>query len=51
VIAKLAKFLLGISEPLKETFLMDVFDGSGADTGVKEGSITCSLAPTYTTDV
>ena len=45
MIAKLAKLFFGISEPLEETFLMDEFDGSGADAGVKERSVRGALTP------
>ena len=51
MIAKLAKLLLGISEPLKETFLMDVFDRPGADAGVEQGPVRGTLATTDPTDV
>ena len=45
VIAKLAKLFFGISEPLEETFLLDEFDGSGADAGVKQRSVRGALTP------
>jgi hypothetical protein len=51
VIAKLAKLLLGISKPLKETFLVDVLDRAGADAGVEQGTIRTAFASTNPTNV
>ena len=39
MVAELAELLFGVSEPLEETFLVDEFDGPGADAGVEEGPI------------
>ena len=51
VIAEFAEFLFRISEPLEETFLVDVLDGAGADAGVEQGPVGGPLATAHPTNV
>ena len=51
MVAEFAEFLFGVAQPLEETFLVDEFDGAGADTRMEQGPVRGGFASTNTANV
>lgn len=48
--AKLAILFAGMFQPFNEAILMNVLDRPGTETRIKEGLVSCTLAPTNSTN-